>query len=102
MKISAKKAGSAAEFREDEKSKHYKDPVAVETFGAWGPQGLKLIKDIGKRICEVSGEKRSTFFLLQNISMAIQRRNAACIVGTAPVSEGMEEVFDFVEHHTEN
>ena len=77
-------------------------PVAVETFGAWGPQGLKLIKDIGKRICEVSGEKRSTFFLLQNISMAVQRGNAACIVGTAPVSEGMEEVFDFVEHHTEN
>ena len=109
VKISAKKAGSAAEFREDEKSKHYKDltnyhfvPVAVETFGAWGPQGLKLIKDIGKRICEVSGEKRSTFFLLQNIYMAIQRGNAACIVGTAPVSEGMEEVFDFVEHHTEN
>ena len=34
--------------------------------------------------------------------MAIQRGNAACIVGTAPVSEGMEEVFDFVEHHTEN
>ena len=109
VKIFAKKAGSAAESREDEKSKHYKDltnyhfvPVAVETFGAWGPQGLKLIKDIGKRICEVSGEKRSTFFLLQNISMVIQRGNAACIVGTAPVSEGMEEVFDFVEHHTEN
>ena len=42
-KISAKKAGSAAELREDQKSKHYKDltnyyfvPVAVETFGAWG------------------------------------------------------------------
>ena len=104
MKISSKKAGSAAELREDQKLKHYKDltnyhfvPVAVETYGAWGSQGLNLIKEIGKRICEVTGEKKSTFYLLQNISMAIQRGNASCVIGTVPVSEGLDEVFEFVD-----
>ena len=77
-------------------------PVAVETFGAWGSQGLNLIKDIGRRIQDVTGEKRSTFFLLQNISMAVQRGNAQCIIGTVPVSEGLDEVFEFVEHNPEN
>ena len=75
-------------------------PVAVETFGAWGSQGLKLIKEIGRKICDITGEKRSTFFLLQNILMAIQRGNAACIIGTVPVSEGLDEVFEFVEHNS--
>ena len=45
---------------------------------------------------EVTGEKRSTFFLSQSISIAIQRGNAACIIGTAPSSEGLEEIFDYV------
>ena len=106
VKSSAKKAGSAAELRESQKSNHYKDltnyhfvPIAVETFGAWGSQGLKLIKEIGRKIQDVTGEKRSTFYLLQNISMAIQRGNASCVIGTVPVSEGLDEVFDFVEHN---
>lgn len=77
-------------------------PVVVETFGAWGSQGLSLIKEIGRKIREVTGEKRSTFYLLQNISMAIQRGNAPCIIGTVPVSEGLEEVFDFVDHNSES
>ena len=38
----------------------------------------------------------------QSISMAIQGRNAACVMGTAPSSEGWEEVFDFVEHSSED
>jgi len=91
------------------KSKHYKEltnyhfvPVAIETYGAWGPQGKKLIKDIGKMIKEVTGDKRSTFYLFQSISVAIQRGNAACIIGTAPISEGLEEVFEFVEHSPED
>ena len=77
-------------------------PVAVETFWAWGSQGLKLKKEIGRKISDATGEKRSTFFLLQNISMAIQRGNASCVIRTVPVSEGLEEVFEFVEHTSEN
>ena len=32
--------------------------------------------------------------------IAIQRGNAACIIGTAPTSEGLDEIFDYVEHET--
>ena len=109
VKSSAKKAGSAAELREEQKSKHYQDltnyhfvPIAAETFGAWGPQGRKIIKEIGKKVQEATGEKRSTFYLFQSISTAIQRGNAACVIGTAPTSEGLEQVFEFVEHSSED
>ena len=73
----------------------------TDTYGAWGPQGLKLTKEIGKKISEVAHEKRSTFFLIQRIRIAIQRGNAACLLGTAPASETLDEVFDFVEHSSE-
>ena len=68
-------------------------PVAVETFGAWGSQGLKLVKDIGRKICEATGEKRSTYFLLQNISMAIQRGNAASILGTVKSGKKLDDIY---------
>ena len=57
-------------------------PIAVETFGAWGPIGLQFIKSLGQKIKILTGEKRSTFFLFQSISMSIQRGNAASILGT--------------------
>ena len=81
--------------------KYYNNDNTNTTFGAWGSQGLKLIKEIGRRIQDVTGEKRSTFFLLQNISIAIQRGNAACIIGSAPATEGLDEIFEFVEHTAE-
>ena len=39
-------------------------PIAVETFGAWGPEGAKLISSIGEKIKTLTGEKRSTFFFV--------------------------------------
>ena len=75
-------------------------PIATETYGAWGPQGLKLVKEIGKKIRELTYEKRSTYFLIQRIQIAIQRGNAACILGTVPSSESWDEFFGFVEHTT--
>ena len=73
-------------------------PVAVETYGAWGQQGLKFIKEIGRKMRDVTGEKRSKFFLSQNISMAIQKGNSACIMGTVPTSEGLDSIFEYVDH----
>ena len=42
--------------------------VGVKTYGAYGPQGIKLIKQIQ----EDTGEKLSTYYLLQSILMAIK------------------------------
>ena len=85
-------------------SMHYKDlsnnycfvPVGVESFGSWGTEGRKLVKAIGRKVMEVTGEKRSTFFLFQRISMAIQRGNASMVIGTVPRSEGLNEIFEFI------
>ena len=110
VKKSSKRACSAAEEREFKKVDKYSNlsdnyhfvPVGVETYGAFGPQGLKLLKKIGRKVCEVTGEKRSTYFLLQSISMAIQRANAACVLGKAPASTGLEGLFEFFVHESEN
>ena len=40
--------------------------------------------------------KNSAFFLFQSISIAIQRGNASCILGTVPHSEGLDEIFEFI------
>jgi len=80
---------------------YYFIPVGAETYGAFGPQGLNLLKQIGKKIQVVTGEKRSTYYLFQSISMAIQRSNAACVMGTAPASTGHEGLFEFFNHDSE-
>ena len=74
---------AAANTRETQKFSKYRSlaedylfvPIGIETFGAWGSEGHKIIKEIGKKVMETSGEKRSTFFLAQRISIAIQRGN---------------------------
>ena len=70
-------AGTAAESRESAKSSKYTElaqsywftPIGIETFGSWGSEGHKLVKEIGKRVMEETGEKRSTFYLFQSISI---------------------------------
>ena len=50
-------------------------------------------KDLGSRIAELSGEKRSTNFLFQAIGMANQRGNAISIAGTVPNVKKLEEIY---------
>merc|ERR1711997_398110 len=71
-------------------------PVGVETYGAYGPQGIKLVKQIGKKIQDATGEKLSTFYLFQRISIAIQKGNAQCVTGCVKDrSSGLEGLFNF-------
>ena len=65
----------------------------METLGSWGKLGLKFVKDIGQRIQDNTGEKRSTTFLLQSIGIATQRGNAASIRGTIPDVKSLDEIF---------
>jgi hypothetical protein len=61
-------------------------PVAVETMGALGEEAEELVYELGRRISEASGEKRATEFLFQRISIAVQRGNAASVLGTVDSS----------------
>ena len=56
-------------------------PVAIETLGAIGPRSMLFLRDLGRRIALESGEPRSTDYLLQRLSVAVQRGNAASVRG---------------------
>lgn len=109
VKKASKEVGSAAAGREDKKVEKYSNlsdyhfgPVGIETYGAYGPQGLKLVKQIGKKIQEATCEKLATFYLFQSISMAIQRGNASCITTCVKeCSSGLEGLFNFQTHEAE-
>ena len=68
-------------------------PIAVETLGSWADMGLKFMKDLGARIEEQTGEKRSTNFLFQSIGIAIQSGNAASVTGTVAHSKALHELY---------
>ena len=57
-------------------------PIAVETLGSLGEEAVNFIHDLGRRITTVTGERRATEFLLQRLSVAVQRGNAASVLGT--------------------
>jgi hypothetical protein len=100
VKASATKAGSVAAEAERRKSAKYADleptyqviPVCVETLGTWGPSALQFIKSIGQRIRRATDEPRSTSFLIQAVSMAIQVNNAVSVLGCLPDTAGLAEV----------
>ena len=66
-------------------------PIAVETFGPWNSEGLDLMREIGRRAAVGTGDTRETFFLLQRVSVAVQKGNAVSFAGTlAGVSDESE------------
>ena len=76
-------------------------PEGIETYGAYGPQGFKLVKQIGKKNQEATGEKLATFYVFQSISMAILQGNAACVTTCVKERSGLEGLFNFQIHETE-
>jgi len=56
-------------------------PVAVETLGVHGAGAVELLHELGRRITESTSERRATEYLLQRLSVAIQRGNAASVLG---------------------
>ena len=93
-----------ASFAEVNKRQKYADirrthisiPIAIETMGAIGEEGLAFLKELGARIMSVTKERRSFEFLMQRVSVAIQRGNAACILGTLPSTSELDDIFYLV------
>jgi len=98
---SAINPGSAAEAAHLKKQRKYDFlqgrflfvPIAVETSGVWASEGLRLVREIGRRIFTVTGEVRAAQFLTQRMSIAIQRGNVAAVLGTLPPGKGLDEIF---------
>ena len=97
----SKEAGKAAEDAETAKLNKYNEltcnfeviPVAMETLGSWGQLGIKFVRQIGERMSTKTGDKQSTYYLLQQISMAVQRGNIASIMGTLPDQRQWDKIF---------
>ena len=83
-------AGAAAEQAATLKMTKYSNipnsylfiPVAIETLGSYCSDGLIFLQELGRRISRVTGDKRETTYLFQRLSVAIQRGNAASVMGT--------------------
>lgn len=84
------KSGEAGDQAERSKHNNYIDlkeqyhftPLAFETIGSIGPETEVFLKKLGKLMKNHTGEPRSLDFLLQRISIAIQRGNAINIRNT--------------------
>lgn len=100
----AQKAGAAASALENLKRRKYAvlsrdyifEPFGVETMGPWGPGAHKIFKYLSKRLVDASGDQRAGSFLGQRISIAIQRGNAASLLGTLPIDSDLREIFYLV------
>ena len=99
---SQERPGAAATRAEERKTEKYRDlapnyhftPLGFETLGNWGDTAISFIKELGSRLASATGEPRSTVFLRQRLSIAIQRGNAAAVRGTVPEGEKMPEIFN--------
>ena len=76
-------------------------PIAVETFGSWGPRGLKFVKEIGRKIQEKTSNKNATGLIIQAISMTVQCGNATSIMDTLGPLRKLEDVFDMISPREE-
>ena len=94
---SSSAAGSAAVRAEDLKRAKYAEltssanyifePIAIETLGAWGPSALSICSEIGGRVATRTGDIRAVTFLKQRLSIAVQKGNAAAVIGTWPLGD---------------
>ncbi|KAI5635032.1 hypothetical protein NE865_12264 [Phthorimaea operculella] len=96
-----REAGSAAEFAAGQKHIKYAElernylfvPFAVETGGPWGREAKKFVRELGRRLRDRGCDPRSGAYLAQHISLAIQRGNAAGVMGTfEPAVLGVQAV----------
>ena len=56
--------------------------IPVETLSPMGDEASDFMHQLGRRITSVSGERRATEFVIQRLSVATQRGNASCVLGT--------------------
>ncbi|XP_063394325.1 uncharacterized protein LOC134679354 [Cydia fagiglandana] len=80
-------AGAAAETQADLKRQKYAYivvPFSVETAGCWSADAKRFTRDLGRRLRQKGEGPRSESFLVQRLSVVIQRGNAASIMAKAP------------------
>ena len=93
LSLTSVQAGAAAERAALLKTAKYEElardhifaPLACEVTGVWCQEAVEIFQELGRRISEVTGDKRETSFLFQRLSIALQKGNAACMLGSFPI-----------------
>ena len=88
--LATRETGAVAASAEEKKTTkyvelartHYVTPLAVETSGAFGPGAREFSTELGRRLIRVTGDLMSRCHMIQQISVALQRGNAAAVLGT--------------------
>ena len=66
------KINQTSKYKHNEfQTNYYVVPIGIETLGSIGPHALDFIKDIGHRITESTGEKKSTSYTANVLSAEI-------------------------------
>ena len=63
-------------------AEYFVSPLTFETLGGPGPQTKTLLVTVGQLLMEATGCSRAGEFLLQRLSLDVQRGNAAAVMGT--------------------
>src|ERR1700761_8867271 len=100
LQRSAAGAGAAAAVAETNKAAkdaslavaHEFVPVVIETLGTWGMAGLAFVNEGGRRISSGAGDLRAASLLRQCLSFAVQRGNAASVLGTFDLSPELDSL----------
>ena len=79
---------AAAEERKKRKQSHLDQchlfvPFANENTGVFGPETMEFLWEMGHRLQLVSADHNSTTYLIQKLSVAVQRGNTASVLGSA-------------------
>ena len=95
--LAIREAGAVAASAEQRKrtkylhleTTHHFVPVAVETLSPIGEEGRAFLKELRRRIAATCFEPFSYQYLLQRVAVAIQRGNAAAVLGTISRGGGL-------------
>ena len=72
---------------------HIFAPVAIETSGTFRPWTTEFLRELGHHLRLATGESKDATYLLQHLSVAIQRGNAASVMGSISHSAALHGDF---------
>ena len=98
----SRQVGAVARRAEGEKRRLYQPlmdrfmfvPFVLETSGVWGEEAREFVKQIGRRITQVTGEQRATSFLYQRISIEATRGTSIILLEGLPSGDHLDELFE--------
>ena len=99
--LASKRAGEVANMAENNKLRKYREleasfivqPVAIETMGVFGEKTLAFLTDLCRRVSAATHQPRAGEYLLQRLSIEVQRGNSVAIQESVPRREGLPELF---------